>query len=121
MPYLLLFFERVNKIGRLRQIGWRRHKDLKLQGYALVGKKQLMSNVDNVASYTIAHNSTNVLCRGFSGPSVVKGVRLISEEVKGHARRHLKTMRESINSAIHTWVVIKCVAIEVAEFRGVPL
>lgn len=30
-------------------------------------------------------------------------------------------MGKSINPALYTWVVIKCITVEVAELRGVPL
>lgn len=101
VPYLLLFYEHINKIGWPRQIGWRQHKDSKLQGYASVGKRKLVGNVDNVASYIMAHNSINVLCKESLSLSVIEGVRLIGEEAKGHARRHLKMIRESINPTFY--------------------
>ena len=69
----------------------------------------------------MSHDSTNILCRGSPGSSVLERVGLIGEEAKGHARRHFKTSGESINPAFHAWVVIKRVAVEVAEFRGIPL
>ena len=121
VPYLLPFFKRTNKIGHLCRLGWWRHKDSGLRGYALVGKRKLVGDVDNVVSYTVPHNSTNVLRRGLSSLSIVKGVRLIGEKAKGHACRHLKTMRESINPVFHAWVVIERIAVKVAKFRGVPL
>ena len=30
-------------------------------------------------------------------------------------------MEESINLAFHAWVIIECIAVKVAEFRGVSL
>ena len=121
VPYLLLFFERANKIGRLCRLGWRQHKDSELRGYVLVGKRKLVGDVDNIASYTILHNSMNLLRRGPLGSSVVNEVCFIGEEAKGHACRYFKTMEESINPAFYAWVIIECVAVDVAKFRGIPL
>lgn len=87
----------------------------------MVGKRQLIGNVDNVASYPVSHNSTNVPRRGSSGSSVVEKVCLIGEQAKSHARREFKTMREDINPALHARVIIERVAVEVAELRDVPL
>lgn len=53
----------------------------------MVGKRQLISDVDDVASYTVLHDSTDVLHRGPLGLSIVKKVDLIGEKPKGHARR----------------------------------
>lgn len=94
---------------------------MKLWGYALIGKKKLVGNINDVAPYIMSYNSTNVLCRGSPSLSIVENVGFIGEEVKGHACRYVKMMGESINLAFHTWVVIKHIAIEVAKFRGVPL
>lgn len=69
----------------------------------------------------MSHNSTNILRRGLLGSSVVKSIRLISEEAKGHVCKYLKTMRKSINLTLHAEVVIELVAVEVAELRDVPL
>lgn len=81
----------------------------------------MIGDVNDVASYTVSHDSADVLCRGSSGPSVIKSVSLIRKETKGHARRYLKTTGEGINLAFHAQVVIEHVAIEVAELKCVPL
>lgn len=87
----------------------------------MVGKKKLVGNVNNVASYIVAHNSPNVPHKRPSGSSVVKRVRFIGEKAKHHTCRYFKTMRESINAVFHALVVIGRVAVEIAEFRNVPL
>lgn len=56
----------------------------------------------------------NVLCTRLSGSSVVKGVGLVGAEAKKHARRHFKTIRESINPVFHAQVVVERIAVEVA-------
>lgn len=45
----------------------------------------------------------------------------LQQKAKGHARKYFKTIGESINLALHAWVVIECVAVKVAELRDVPL
>lgn len=86
----------------------------------MIGKRQLIVNVDNVTPYTVTHNSTNVPYRGQPGSSVVKGVCFIGEKVKSHVRRYLKTIEKSINPAFHAWVVIESVVVKVAKFKVVP-
>lgn len=85
----------------------------------MVGKKELIGDVDNVTSYTMLHNSRNILRKRLSGSSIVKVVRLINEEAKVYTRRYLKTMRESINPAFHALVVIDRVIIKIVEFKGI--
>lgn len=87
----------------------------------MAGKRELIGNVNNVTSYTMSHNSTNILHREPLGSSVVEGVCFISKKAKGHTCRYLKTIGESINSTFHAWVVIERVVIEVAEFKNVSL
>lgn len=81
----------------------------------------MIDNVDNVASYIVSHNSADVLRKGSSGPSIIESINLIREETKGHARRYFKTIREGINPAFHAQVIIKRVAVEVAELGCVLL
>ena len=80
----------------------------------------MIGDVDDVASYTVLHDSTHVLRRGPSGLSIVESVGFIGEEAKGYARRHLKTMEQSINPALHAWVIVECVAVKVTELRCLP-
>lgn len=86
----------------------------------MVGKRQLIDDVNDVASYTVLHNSTHVLRRGPLVLSVVEGIGLIGKKAKSYARRYFKTMGKNINQAFHAWVVIERVAVKVAELRGVP-
>lgn len=65
------------------------------------------------------HNSTHVLCRRPSGLNVVKSVGFIGQEAKGYIRRQLKTMEQSINPALHAWVVVERIAVKVTELRCV--
>ncbi len=67
------------------------------------------------------YDSANVLGGGSSSTSVVEGVCLISQEVKGDARWHFEAMGEGIDPAFHARVVVEGIAVEVAELRGVPL
>lgn len=87
----------------------------------MVGKRELIGVVDDVPSYTVLHNSKNVLCRGSSGSNVVKGVGFIGKEVKGYVHRYFKMMRKCIDPALHAWVVIERIVVEVAKFRGISL
>lgn len=87
----------------------------------MVGKKQLIGDINNIVFYIASHNSTNILRKRSSSSSVVKGVRLIGEKTKSNARRYLKMMGRSINPALHAWVIVECVVIEVAELRDVSL
>lgn len=89
--------------------------------WASVSKKELISNVNNVASNIVLHNSTNVLRKGQLGLSVIEKVGVIGEEAKSHARKYLKMMEEYINPVLHACVIIERVAAKVAEFRGVLL
>ena len=97
MPDFLFFFERANEVRCFRQLdrGWDEYSELR--GQALVGKRQLIGNIDNVASYTVSHDSANVLRKGLSGLNVIERVSLIREKTKWHAHKHLKTMGEGIN------------------------
>lgn len=88
---------------------------------ALVGQKQLISNVNNIVFYTVPHNSTHVLRRGPLVSSVIESIGLIGEEAKGYTCRYFKTMKKSINPVLYTWVIIERIAIEVIELRGVSL
>lgn len=53
--------------------------------------------------------------------SIINGVTFISEEVKGHTCRYLEIMEECINPALHAWIVIEHVVVEVTELRDVLL
>lgn len=79
-------------------------------------QKKLISDSNNIASYTASHNSTNVLHRRTSAMSVTDRVCLNSEKVKGHACRYFETMGECINPALYAHVVIDRVTFEVIEF-----
>lgn len=49
----------------------------------MVGKRELIGNVNNVSSYTMSYDGANVLHRGMLGSSVIEKVCLIREEAKG--------------------------------------
>lgn len=87
----------------------------------MVGKKQLIGNVDGITSYTVLHNSMHVLRKGPLVLNVIESVGLISEEVKGYACRYLKIMGKSINPAFHACDVIERIVVNVTELRGIPL
>lgn len=88
----------------------------------MVGKKQLIGNIDDINTfYTVLHNSTHVLRKGSLVLSVIKSVGLICEEVKGYACRYLKTIGKSINPTFHAWVVIECIAVNITKLRGILL
>lgn len=84
-----------------------------------MGKRELIGDVDNITSYSVLHNSTNVLCRGLPGLSVGENVRLIGEQAKSHVHRYLKMISEGVNPAFHAWVIIERVMVEVAELKDV--
>lgn len=81
----------------------------------------MIGNVNDIVPYTVLHNSTNVLRREPSGSNIVDGVYFIGEKAKGYACKYLETMGENVNPVFYTQVVIECVAVEVAELRGVSL
>lgn len=85
-----------------------------------MGKRKLIRDVDNIASYAMSHNSANVLGGGSPSTSVVKRVRLIGEEAKGNARWYLKVIEEDVDLAFYTRVVVEGITVEIAELRGVP-
>lgn len=67
------------------------------------------------------HNSADILRGRLSSPSVIKNIGLICEKIKDHTYRDLKTMEESINLAVYTWVVIERIVVRVTELGYVPL
>ena len=67
------------------------------------------------------HDSANVLGGRSSSTSIVEGICLVGWEAKGDACRHFETMGEGVDPALYSRVVVEGVAVEVAEFRGVPL
>ena len=115
MPHFLLFFEYANEVRCLRQLGGGGDKYSELWGSTSIGKRELIDDFDDVVSYTVLHNSANVLCGWSSSLNVIERVYLIREEAKGNARRYLKTMGEGINPAFHARVVIERVTVEGAE------
>lgn len=81
----------------------------------------MIGYVNDVASYIVSHDGTNVLCRRLSGSSIVEKVRLIGEQVKSHTYKVLKTIGEDINPIFYAWVIIEHVAVKVAKLRGILL
>ena len=115
MPDLLLFFGGANEVCCFCRLCRERDEDSELRGQASVGKRELIGDVNNIVSYAVSHDSTNVLRRRSSGSSIIERVCLIHEEAKGHACRYFKTMGEGINPALHAPVIIERIAVEVAE------
>ena len=115
MPHFVLFLEYANEVCCLRQLGGGGDKYSELWDSASIGKRELIDDVDDIVSYTISHNSANVLCGWSSGLNVIERVCLIREEAKGNARKYLKTMGEGINPALHARVVIERVTVKVAK------
>lgn len=74
----------------------------------------MISNNNNIAFYAILHNGIYVLGRRLSSLKVVKEVSLISQKAKGNACLHLEVIREGINLAFHTWVVVQYIVVKVA-------
>lgn len=79
----------------------------------------MIDDVDDVVSYAMLYDSTDKLCRGSLGLSIIKKISLIREETKDHARGYLKTMGEGINLAFHVRLVIKRVVVKVIKLRYV--
>lgn len=65
------------------------------------------------------HNSTPILYRGLSGSNVVKNISFIGKKTKDYACRYLKIKEHSINLALHTWIVVERIAVEVTEFKNI--
>lgn len=53
--------------------------------------------------------------------SVVKGVRLVGHEAKGNARQYFEAMRDSVDPALHAWVVVEDIVVKVVELKNVPI
>lgn len=87
----------------------------------MVGKKELISNINNITSYAVLYFSVDVLCKGLSGSSVIKRVSFISKKTKSHAHRYIKTMKKGINLVFHAQVVIKYIAVKVTKLGSVPI
>lgn len=85
----------------------------------MIGKRKLIGNVDDVLSYAVLHNSANILGRRLSNTSVVKRVCFVSQEAKDNAYQYFQMMEESVDSAIHTQVIVEGIAVKVTELRGV--
>lgn len=67
------------------------------------------------------HDSADILRRELPSLSVIKRISFISKETKGHTRRYLKIIEKGINLVFYAKIVIKRVAIEVAELERVSL
>ena len=87
----------------------------------MIGKRKLIGNINDIAPYTVLHNSMNVLRRGLTSLNVVEEVCFIGEETKSNACSSFEIMRESINPALHISVIIECVTVKVAKLRSVLL
>lgn len=81
----------------------------------------MISDIDDVASYTVLHNGTNVLRRGLSSSSIIEKVGFIGEKAKDHTYRYFKIIGECINPALYAWIIIERVTVEIAGFRDVLL
>lgn len=87
----------------------------------MVGKKELICNIDDVAFYIVPHNSTNGLRQRLLGLGVVEEVSFINKKVKSYSCRHFKMMRESINRGLHARVVVERILVKVVELRSISL
>ena len=79
----------------------------------------MATSVNDVVSYIVSYNSTNVLPRGSLGSSVVDKVCFIGQKIKSNACRYFETMKESINPAFYAGVIIEYVAVEITELKDV--
>lgn len=69
-------------------------------------KGKLICDIDNIASYVIAHDSANVLGGTLSSIWFVKKVCLIGPAVKGNTCLYFETMREGVDPALNAQVVV---------------
>lgn len=53
--------------------------------------------------------------------SVVERICLVSQEVKDNVCWYFEAIKEGVDSAFHAQVVVKGIAVEVAELKAVPL
>lgn len=121
VPNLLLFFEGTDEIVHPSGFCWWRDKDPKFGRDTAVSKGELVGHVDDVAAYAVSHDCPYVLGLRTTSPSVLERVSLICQKAKSHARRHLETMRECVDPALHSRVIVESVAVKVAEFKGISL
>lgn len=87
----------------------------------MVGEKQLIGNINNVVSYTVLHDSADVLRRKSLGPSIIEKVSFIRDKTKDHACRYFKTMGKGVNLVFYIRVVIERIAVKVAKLECIPL
>lgn len=53
--------------------------------------------------------------------SIIKRICLVSQEAKGNTCWYFKMVGKGIDLALYTWVVVKGIAVDIIEFRGIPL
>lgn len=66
----------------------------------------MICNVDNIASYAVPHDSSNVLGRGLSSINIIKKVRLVSQEAKGNALWYFEAVREGVDLALYAQLLL---------------
>lgn len=119
--YLLFFLKDALKISSSCRLDQRQDKDLELQSQALIGKRKLIGNIDNITSYVILHDSANVLGTRLLNTNISEGLHLIDQKTKDNACWYLKVMHKGVNLALYTRVVVQVIAVKVVKLRDVLL
>lgn len=81
----------------------------------------MICDIDDIASYAMPHDSSNILGGGSLSTSVVERVRLVGQEAKSNARQYFEVVRKGVDPALHAWVIVEGITVETAELRSVPL
>lgn len=71
-----------------------------------MNKKKFISDIENVTSYKILHNTMDVLGRKLSRINIIKKVNFITQKVKRNACWYLKTMKTCINLNFYSQIII---------------
>lgn len=81
----------------------------------------MIYNIDNIASYGVPHDSSNVLGKGLSSMSVLKKICFIGQKAKGNACQYFEAVTEGVDLALYAQVVVEGIAVKIAELRGISL
>ena len=85
----------------------------------MVGKRQLICNINNIAAYAVLNDGTYILGWWPTRSRVVERISFVSWEAQGNAGWYLETVRKRVDPAFHAWVIVQGVPVEVAEFRRI--
>lgn len=62
----------------------------------------MIYDIDDIASYVVPHDSSNVLDRELLSMSIVKEVYLIGQESEGNTYQYFEMVKEGVNLSLYT-------------------